>query len=118
MNEQPKLVFFRTDAGREPVREWIEKFDETDERTIYAVIRAVRSDWNASLRKRRVKKLAEALWEIRCRISKRRTARLIFTRDGNEMILLEGFIKKSQKTPRKNLKLAQKRKDEWKSRWK
>ena len=95
MNEQPKLVFFRTDTGREPVREWIEKFD---------------------LRKRRVKKLAEALWEIRCRISKRRTARLIFTRDGNDMILLEGFIKKSQKTPRKNLKLARKRKDEWKSR--
>ena len=44
MNEQPKLVFFRTETGREPVREWIEKFDETDERTIYAVIRAVRAD--------------------------------------------------------------------------
>ena len=116
MNEQPKLVFFRTDAGREPVREWIEKFDETDERTIYAVIRAVRADWNTSLHKRRVKKLAEALWEIRCRISKKRTARLIFTRDGNDMMLLEGFIKKSQKTPQKNLKLARKRKDEWKSR--
>ena len=116
MNEQPKLVFFRTEMEREPVREWLEKFDEADEKMIYAVIRAIQADWQASLRKRRVKKLAEALWEVRCRISRRRTARLIFTRDGNDMILLHGFIKKSQKTPRKDLKLARKREDAWKSR--
>ena len=116
MNEQPKLVFFRTEMGREPVQEWLEKLDEADERTVYAVIRAVRTDWSTSLRKRRVKKLREALWEVRCRISKRRTARLIFTREGNDMVLLHGFIKKSQKTPQKDLKLAQKRKDQWKSR--
>ena len=114
MNEQPRLVFFRTGAGREPVREWIEEFDGADERTIYAVIRAVRTDWNASLRKQRVKKLAEDLWEVRCRINKGRTARIIFTREVNDMILLHGFIKKLQKTPQKDLKLAQKRKDEWK----
>ena len=55
MNAQPKpqVVFFRTETGREPVQDWLEKFDGPDERTIYAVIRAVWIDWEAALRKHR-----------------------------------------------------------------
>ena len=118
MNVQPKpqVVFFRTETGREPVREWLEKFDEADEQRIYAVIRAVWMDWEAALRKQRVKKLADDLWEIRRPIRKNRTIRVVFTREDNKMVLLHGFVKKSQRIPRKDLQLARKRKDQWNSR--
>jgi phage-related protein len=49
------------------------------------------------------------LWEIRCRLDQR-IARILFTVRGERMILLHGFIKKSQKTPQADLHLAKDRK--------
>ncbi len=42
-----------------------------------------------------------------------RIARVFFYVSGPEMVLLHGFVKKSQKTPDKDLKLANKRKKEY-----
>ncbi len=49
------------------------------------------------------------LWEVRCNVSDRGIARVFFTVSGRTMVLLHGFIKKSQATPRKELALAQRR---------
>jgi len=38
---------------------------------------------------------------------------VFFTLDGSEMVLLHGFMKKSQKTPDKEVKLARQRKRDW-----
>ena len=46
-----------------------------------------------------VRKLDKGLWEVRSRLPDR-IARAIFTAGEGRMILLHGFIKKSQKTPR------------------
>jgi phage-related protein len=48
------------------------------------------------------------LWEVRSRLGDR-IARVIFYVDGQTMVLLHGFIKKTQKTPRHELDLAMKR---------
>jgi phage-related protein len=49
------------------------------------------------------------LWEVRSDLDTNRTARVIFyIRDG-DMILLHGFIKKTQKTPKADISLAGKR---------
>jgi phage-related protein len=45
------------------------------------------------------------LWEVRSRVPDG-IARVLFTVDGNIMILLHGFIKKSQKIPKNELKTA------------
>ncbi len=52
------------------------------------------------------------LWEVRSKITDGQIARIIFYIDKGEMILLHGFIKKSQKTPKKEIDLALKRKKE------
>ncbi len=106
MNPKPNLraVFFRTDRGNEPVREWLEGLGERDERIIDADITIVAENWPLVLRTSLVKKLQgeKNLWEIRSRISGgKRIARVLFTIKSGEIILLHGFIKKSQKTPRK-----------------
>ena len=56
--------------------------------------------------------LTNGLWEVRSNVSSGRIARVIFCIVGGEMVLLHGFIKKTQKTPRQDLDLALKRKRE------
>ena len=121
MNAKPQLrvVFFRTDQGNEPVREWLEGLGTRDERIIDADITIVAEHWPLVARTRLVKKLKDKgnLWEIRTRISEgKRIARILFTIEAGEIILLHGFIKKSQKTPRRDLRLARKRSELWKGR--
>lgn len=117
MDNKRKLraVFFRTEAGREPVREWISTFDEAVEKEIYNAISAVRTDWMLCLRKRLVKKLEADLWEVRVNIRKR-TARVVFTMEDHEIILLHGFMKKSRRIPRQHLRLARERMALWQKR--
>ena len=55
-----------------------------------------------------VRKLGSSLWEMRT-VVKDGTARVLFTVIGNQMVLLHGFIKKSQKIPREELALAHER---------
>ena len=53
-----------------------------------------------------VRKISPDLWEVRINLSDK-IARVLFTIKNQKMILLHGFIKKSQKTPNKELELAQ-----------
>ena len=55
-----------------------------------------------------IRKLERGLWEVRSNIESG-IARVLFTVDGNTMILLHGFIKKSQKTPLTDLNTARRR---------
>jgi phage-related protein len=52
-----------------------------------------------------VRKLAPGLWEVRVRL-RTGAARVLFTVVAAEAVLLHGFIKKSQRTPRAELELA------------
>jgi phage-related protein len=58
------------------------------------------------------KPLGHGLYEVRSDISDKRIARVIFLITNNKMVLLHGFVKKSQKTPQADLDLAKKRKKE------
>ena len=55
-----------------------------------------------------IRKLDSDLWEVRSRLDNR-IARVIFTVDEDKMVLLHGFIKKSQKIPPRDLSLAKQR---------
>ncbi len=55
-----------------------------------------------------VRKIEKDLWEIRIQLDKR-IARILFTVNEGMMVLLHGFIKKSQKTPSNDLKVAKQR---------
>jgi phage-related protein len=53
-----------------------------------------------------VRKMSPDLWEVRINLSNK-IARVLFTIKNQKMILLHGFIKKSQKTPNKELEIAE-----------
>jgi phage-related protein len=54
------------------------------------------------------RKMADGLWELRSNLGSG-IARTIFTIDEGNIVLLHGFIKKSQKTPANELMLAKRR---------
>lgn len=53
--------------------------------------------------------LGTGLWEVRSTLPSRRIARVLFCVAGGELMLLHGFIKKTQKTPPGDLQIAMKR---------
>jgi phage-related protein len=56
--------------------------------------------------------LGYGLWEVRSDLDRNRIARVIFCMGDGHMILLHGFIKKTQKTQKQDIDLALKRKRE------
>ena len=55
-----------------------------------------------------VEELEPYLWEVRTKVPDG-IARVLFTMDGQMMILLHGFIKKTRKIPRKEINTARSR---------
>jgi phage-related protein len=101
-----KVVFYRTGAGAEPVREWLKSMTRPQRKVIGEDIKTAQFGWPLGMPL--IRKLEPRLWEVRSTVSNG-IARVIFTVDGQTMILLHGFIKKQQKTPRGELQTARQR---------
>jgi len=56
-----------------------------------------------------VRSLGRGLWEVRSSLTQGKIARIIFCVSGGQMVLLRGFIKKTQSTPAQEIDLALKR---------
>jgi len=104
----PRLnaVFYATSSGNEPVREWLKGLAKQDRRSIGEDIAYVQYKW--PIGKPRVDHLRGAIWEVRTSLGNR-IARTLFAVDDNTVLLLHGFIKKTQQTPTSEIALAEKR---------
>jgi phage-related protein len=105
-----KVAFFATEGGAEPVRDWLKSLSREDQKEIGDDIRTVEFGWPIGMPVCRP--LGKGLYEVRTNL-KDRIARVFFTIEGDEMVLLHGFIKKSQATPDSELALARSRLQQW-----
>lgn len=108
-----ETVFFKTENGSEPVREWLKGLTKADKKTIGEDIKTVQYGWPLGMPL--VDNLKDGLWEIRIKLERGRIARIIFFMDDNTIILVHGFLKKTRKTPSQALELAIKRKKQYKN---
>jgi phage-related protein len=109
--ERPlNVVFFKTDTGNEPVREWLKALSKEDCKVIGTDILTVQYAWPVG--KPLVDNLGDGIWEVRSRLDNR-IARTLFAMVDQEIVLLHGFIKKQQRTPQDELDLAKKRKKQY-----
>ena len=97
------VVFYRTESGNEPVREWLKELSREDKRKIGEDIKTAQLGWPLGMPL--IRKIQKDLWEVRTTLESG-IARVFFTVDEEYMILLHGFIKKSQKTPQHELNTA------------
>lgn len=110
MTDEEKKVavrFFKTATGREPVREWLQSLDREIRFLIGEDIKTVEFGWPLGMPL--CKNLKQGLWEVRTDLPDG-IARVMFCIHEGEMVLLHGFIKKSQQTPKADLDKARKRK--------
>ena len=99
--------FYATASGNEPVREWLLAQNARDRRRIGYDIATVEYAWPIGMPLCR--SLGKGLWEVRSDIGGGRNARVIFAVVNRRMVLLHGFVKKTGKTPKTDLKLAERR---------
>lgn len=81
-----------------------------DKTTIGQDIKTVEYGWPLGMPL--VRKMDKDLWEVRSDISNKLIARVFFTVKEGCMVLLHGIIKKSQKTPENDLKIAKERRNQ------
>jgi len=105
----PRLTvkFFKQDvSGSEPVRDWLKDLPAEERKAIGEAVKAAQFGWPLGLPL--VDHLDGDIWEIRIKLPNR-IARVLFVVDDATLVLLHGFIKKDQKTPKQALKLAKDR---------
>ena len=100
-------VFYELPSGHAPVREWLKGLDRSDRKIIGEDIKDVEFSWPIGMPLCRA--FGQGLWEVRSDIAGSRIARVLFCVKAGRMVLLHGFVKKSQKTPAGDLELARKR---------
>ncbi len=110
MKKVIEVYFYKSSAGNEPVREWLLELDKDDKKSIGADIKAVEFGFPIGLPL--VKKIDSGLWEVRSNLKSDKIARVLFTIKDSKMILLHGFIKKSQKLSKQDKQIAISRKKE------
>lgn len=112
MRSKPLAVYFyRTEKHREPVREWLKTLGRPDSLVIGSDIGVVQYGWPVGMPTCRP--LGDGLFEVRSLLSGNRISRVLFCVDDGAIILLHGFIKKTQKTPAAELRLAYERKSKY-----
>ena len=89
--------FYLTTGGANPVRDWLMRLPVLDRKQLGHDIRDVEFGWPVGMPL--CKSLGGGLWEIRSDLPSRRIARVLFCVIEGELLLLHGFIKKTQKAP-------------------
>lgn len=108
-----RAVFWRAASGSEPVRDWLKGLDKEDRFRIGTDIKTVEFGWPIGMPTCRP--LKQGLFEVRTNLENR-IARILFCVFDGRMVLLHGFIKKTQKTPQTDLDLALERKRQLETR--
>ena len=89
------------------MRDFIRNLSREDRRVIGEDIATVEYGWPVG--KPTCAPLGMGLWEVRSSLTTKRIARVIFMVEEGQMLLLHGFIKKTQRTSQSDLELARKR---------
>ena len=108
--QKTPLVFYRTGAGREPVREWLKRLDRNERRAIGKDL--MRAQWCWPVGMPLTRPLGDGLWEVRTDLPTNRTARLLFCVFREHLVALHGLIKNTRVTRKADLAIARNRQKE------
>ena len=104
------VAFYRTPGGAELVRDWLRSLDLKERRAIGTDLMRIQFRWPVGMPLCRA--MGNGLWEARTTLPSNRIARVLFCVNRDRIVVLHGFIKKTQKTPDQELTQARRRKKE------
>lgn len=106
------IVYYVKSNGEIPVKNFIDSLDAKMAAKLMRTIELFRNN-GAELRSPYSKYLEDGIYELRTKQGNNITRVLYFFVIGNKAVLTNGFVKKSQKTPPKELKLAKKYREDY-----
>lgn len=108
-----EIVFYRDGNGKNLIEEFLDSLPSKDAQKVTWTLRLIEE--MEVLPTTYFKKLinTDDIWEIRTRIGKNAYRLLCFSHKDKLIVLTNGFQKKTQKTPRNEIRLAEQRKADW-----
>ena len=106
--DKMNVAFFKQSNGNEPTRDWLRGLPKDDSKKIGNDIRTVQYGWPIGMPLVKPVEGMKGIWEVRTKLDNT-IARVFFTFFNEEIVLLHGFIKKDQKTPKKELEIVKQR---------
>jgi phage-related protein len=111
-----KILFYENENGRMPVKEELEALSEPDQAKAAAHLSLLQEHGHA-LREPHVKHMQDKLKELRFKVSAGQYRIFFFFHVGDKAILVHSLQKKTQETPKLDLKIALKRMKDWQDRY-
>ena len=105
-----KVKFYQTELGRSPIKKFIESLSKDDQARFISVRDGI-NEWGLEYARAEFKPLKTKLWEIKFK-GKEGSYRILYTIKNPDMIWLHSFKKKTQKIPKLDLEIGEKRKKE------
>ena len=107
-----KIEFYETEDGKEPVKEFLDSLDDKMAAKLIGLMEVL-EEKGTELRKPYSEHLDDGIFELRCKQGSNITRVLYFFYVGKKIIATNGFVKKTQKTPPREIKLAKERRADW-----
>lgn len=101
------LAMWASLSGNQPARDWFRSLPYQDRKKLGHDLRKLQYGWPVGMPL--VRPLGGRLWELITNLPPSRESRVIFSTDGETLLVLHGFIKKAAQTPKHELDLARKR---------
>ena len=109
------VEFYEKENGEIPVINFIDSLERKMGAKVLSLIEILEEKGN-QLRLPYSECLEDGIFELRCKFGSDITRTLYFFYEGANIILTNGFVKKTQKTPAQEIKLAKLRRDDYLSR--
>jgi len=108
-----EILFYRTDSGVSPVEEFLDSLQGKQAQKVAWVLKLIEELKVVPVQYFKKLVNTEDLWEVRVQVGSN-IFRILGFLDGNHLVVLNhGFQKKHRKTPKKEIKLAEKRKRDY-----
>ncbi len=106
------LEFYKTEDGKEPVSDFLDSLDDKMAAKLVGLMEIL-EEKGTELRMPYSEHLDDGIFELRCKQGSNITRALYFFYSGKRIIVTNGFVKKQQKTPPGEIKLAKDRRADW-----
>ena len=107
-----ELELYSTEDGKEPVADFLDSLDRKMNAKMIGMMELL-EEKGTGLREPYSAPLEDGIFELRCKLGSNITRALYFFYVGKRIVVTNGFVKKTQKTPPGEIKLAKERRKDW-----
>lgn len=114
---QFEVIFYERENGARPVEEFMLQLDTKMRAKLTGLLEILAENGN-QLREPYSKPIEDGIFELRCKVGSNITRVLYFFYYEGKIVLTNGFVKKTQRTPPEEIRLAKQRRTDFLERMK